>query len=348
MKKFLNFIGFDNEANLLDSKIFIVKTFIAVAAGYIIGHNNPLLSKDMISILFAMMLTLEPSTITGIRNGLSQITASIIGAVSTGIIIYAFGVNTVTIALSIAFTVYICLKINWREVSPVAIFTAIYMTQYMQKDAAGKYSIFLTFELRMAALITGVAIAVAFNYIFSLISYKDMLNKRAVFLYKSFISNLKETLKALEGMDKEELMTVKMKLPQTFNNIDWVYNLFQDVKKEFKFKKMSYESKSQIERLGNVILFIRTMTHLNYDMVYCLLELEGDISIEEKKLICGKVSDTINRATQIDSFDINDHIVTGDFKKDSSRYGRILHDIEEINNNIRNISSSEFKIGRGE
>ena len=157
---------------------------------YAIAHNNSVLKLDMISLLFGLMLTLEPVTLTGVRNGLNQIYASSLGALSTAIILYCFGINIWTVAISIAFTLYVGLKINWREVSVVAIFTSIYMTQYVQNTAAGQPSIFLTFRLRILALGVGIVIAILFNFLFSLFSYRSMIYKRITFLLGSTISSL--------------------------------------------------------------------------------------------------------------------------------------------------------------
>jgi uncharacterized membrane protein YgaE (UPF0421/DUF939 family) len=339
MGKVFRMLGLKEEANLMDSKLFMLKTFMAVAAAYLIGHNNALLSKDMISILFGMMLTLEPVAFTGLRNGIDQIKASVIGAASTAVIIYFFGINVFTIALSIAFTLYVCLKINWREVSPVAIFTAIYMTQYMQKDAAGNLSILLTFELRMAALITGVAIAVLLNFLFSLYSNRNMLYKRVAFLHKSALNNLEKTLKAIQEMNKEEFLHIKRDLPNTFNNIDWVYGLFQDIRKEYKYKSLYRISDDQLEALCSAALSIRNITHLNYDIIYCLSENDFECSIAEKDKLCEELSKIISIMSSRD-------ILNGDmslkFGKNADEnnlstnlsYKRILFDIKEISNNI--------------
>lgn len=339
MGKVIKMLGLKEEANLMDSKLFMLKTFMAVAAAYLIGHNNALLSKDMISILFGMMLTLEPVAFTGLRNGVDQIKASVIGAASTAVIIYFFGINVFTIALSIAFTLYVCLKINWREVSPVAIFTAIYMTQYMQKDAAGNLSILLTFELRMAALIMGVAIAVLFNFLFSLYSNKNMLYKRAAFLHKSALNNLEKTLKALQKMNKEEFLHIKRDLPNTFNNIDWVYGLFQDIRKEYKYKSLYRISDNQLEALCSAVLSIRNITHLNYDIIYCLSENDFECSISEKDKLCEELSKIINIMSSRDILNVG---LSLKFEKNTDEnnlntnlsYKRILFDMIEINNNI--------------
>jgi len=273
---FWSMIKLKNEAILLDSKWYMTKAFFAVMTAYIIAVKNPILKLDTISVLFGLMLTLEPVTLTGIKNGLNQIYATALGAISTAVIIYLFqilGINMVwTIALSMAFTLYVCLKIDWRAVSPVAIFTSIYMTQYIQKTPAGEPSIWLTFRLRLFALGTGVIIAIIFNFIFALISYRKMMNKRITFLVKLVIDSLNDMVKTLRDNNEEGFSSVKNKFPPIFNNIDWVYSLFEDMKKEYKYKaKIVGFKRENLIRIQSLVLFLRDITHLNYDIVYVLM-----------------------------------------------------------------------------
>src|SRR5690348_807192 len=115
-------VRFKKEAILLDSKLYIIKAFFAVMTAYIFAIKNPILKLDTISVLFGLMLTLEPVTLTGIKNGLNQIYATVLGAISTAVIIFIFqslGISMVwIISLSMAFTLYVCLKIDYRAVSP--------------------------------------------------------------------------------------------------------------------------------------------------------------------------------------------------------------------------------------
>lgn len=170
MKKLVSlFFSFKKEAWLFDSKLYILKTFfLSVITAYAIASFFPLLQKDMISLLFGLLLTLEPVTITGIRSGLDQIYATTLGAILTAVIITLFGINIWTVAFSITVTLFVSIKINWKVISVVALFTAIYMTQYVQLDSAGLPSAFLTFRLRITALATGVSVAILYNFIFSL------------------------------------------------------------------------------------------------------------------------------------------------------------------------------------
>jgi len=281
------------EAVLLDSKWYITKAFFAVMAAYIIAAKNPLLKLDIISVLFGLMLTLEPVTLTGIKNGLNQIYATVLGAICTAVILYIFQLLGIpmlwTIALSMALTLYVCLKIDWRAVSPVAIFTSIYMTQYIQKTPAGDPSILLTFRLRLCALGTGVAIAIIFNFIFALISYRKMMNKRVIFLVKLIEDNLNDMIEGIRANNINAIADVKNNFPPIFNHIDWVYGLFEDMKKEHIIKgKLVGIKKDTLIAMQNIVLLLRNITHLNYDIAYILIREEistKKFKIEEEKTI---------------------------------------------------------------
>lgn len=343
---------FSEQANLLDSKLYIIKAFFAVATAYFIAINNSVLRLDIISVLFGLMLTLEPVTLTGIKNGLSQVYASILGSASTAIIIYFLGINTYTIALSISFTLFVCLRINWREVSPVAIFTSIYMTQYVQKTAEGIPSIFLTFKLRILALGCGVLVAIVYNYLFSIIYNRTMVYKRILFLLDTSITNLEDTKKYIIENDKVGILAVKNNLAQTFKNIEWILSLFEDMRKEhvtkFDNSFVNKTTKDDIGRIINIVLFIRNISHLNYDIIYILLKNDfiWDESILEKKKVIDEVNIIISNIKEIKEIfyirnlrEIKRQKLKCEKKACGTNLDRILFNLDEMILNINNIES---------
>lgn len=360
MKRIISIFNLKGEANLLDSKLYIIKAFFAVITAYAIAHNNSVLKLDMISVLFGLMLTLEPVTLTGVRNGINQIYASSLGALSTAIILYCFGINIWTVAISIAFTLYVGLKINWREVSVVAIFTSIYMTQYVQNTAAGEPSIFLTFRLRILALGLGVLIAIIYNFLFSLFSYRNMIYKRITFLLGSTISSLAIILESIKVSDIHNLVKEGKNLPTVFNNIDWVYSQFEDIKKEsdLKFKMMKLERK-KIDNIQNIISMLRAITHLNYDLIVLMTSKKfhlGTVSDREKvinslqatltnlKTLEGGFHRKHNRniKTIVINYTHAPHINT--HSETYSYYSRFIYDINEIGIQTNNIIEQTKKI----
>jgi hypothetical protein len=350
MKKIFGIISFKDEARLLDSRIYIIKAALTVLAAYSAAALNPVLKLDTISVLFGAMMTLEPVTLTGIKSGWNQLSASLIGGTSTAVIMLVFGINAVTVALAVAFTLYICLKINWREVSPVAIFTAIYMTQYIQRNGLGEPSILLTLRLRLLALGFGILTSAVFNFLFAVLSYKSLAIKRIYFLMASVISNMESIEVAIAENVTEDLSGIRASIPSLFNTIDWVFYMFEDMKREHRFKLGALNTKLDIDKLQNIILHIRTITHLNYDICYAILE--GKDKMEPERECKNKILKGLAEATkymkEVKFLILNEeNFIKAGFLKESFNsnkagresckidgYNRVEADIVEIEDNI--------------
>ena len=242
---------------LFDSYLYVLKGFLSILTGYVLFHNHAIIGKDMISLLFAMMLTLEPVNILGIKTGFDQIKASILGGLVTAALVSIFGINMITIPMGVALTMYFSLKLNWRFVSPVAIFTAIYMTQYIQLDASGDPSMLITFRLRMLALGGGIGIAIVYNYIFSLMFHNSMLRKRLIYIVESLNLHM-DTYLANE--QEGDLKTLKSNITGLFSDIDMVIGHVTDIKR-FKVKDIPYE------RYGCALSELRDYTHYFLDVI---------------------------------------------------------------------------------
>jgi uncharacterized membrane protein YgaE (UPF0421/DUF939 family) len=268
---------------------------VAVLAAYAIVQQLPIVYKDLISVLFGLMMTLEPVTVTGIRSGLKQITATLLGAMVTAICILIFGINIWTVAFSVSATLFICLKINWREVSPVAIFTSIYMTNYVQFTANGEPSVVLTFQLRILSLGIGVLIAIIFNFIFSLFFYRQMERKRIVHILIDLTGHLKGIKNGIEGCSIEPICQVKDRLPDTFKGIDWLTSLLKDKDKEAKFKKkmrLGFEKASY----HKVLTALRNITHLIYDTAYFLTLQMNALNRQQLQAITARLEEFIKES----------------------------------------------------
>ncbi len=274
MKKVVKLISLNREAYLFDAELYILKAFVAVLSAYVIAQRLPLIHKDLISVLFGLMMTLEPVTVTGIRSGIRQVTATILGALLTALFVALFGVNLWTVALSVSATLYLCLKINWREVSPVAIFTSIYMTNYVQYTVSGDPSVLLTFQLRILALGTGVLIAVIFNFLFSGFFYRRMERKRIAHIFILLTEHLKLLKAGITEGCEVCVNQVKLELSDTFHKIDWLSSLIADKEKETKvFRRIrSHSKQGEAQNYHKVLAELGNITHLIYDTIYYLTD----------------------------------------------------------------------------
>lgn len=258
-------------ARLFDTKEYLLKTFIAVCIAGYIGEHVSYVSKDMISLMFGMLLTLEPVNMAGVRSGFSQLKASVIGALITGVVVWILGYGIVPMAIGITLTLYVCMLINWRELMVVAIFTSIYMTQYVQLNANGEASGIETLKLRIAALGTGVLIALTVNLVFSLIGYKKMVNKRIYFIFKELDEYSMEISKGLAGENIDNILSVMNKFPHLFNTIDWITSTLTDVKSDQKKLKFVYRH-FEVDGFLHYSLALRELSHIVYDLCYRIKE----------------------------------------------------------------------------
>lgn len=283
MSKAQNLFRFKPEANFFDAKAYMLKTFFAIATAYFLAKQSSLVSKDMISVLFGLMLTLEPVTLTGFKRGWEQIYATIIGAIVTALIVSLFGINAITVGVSVAVTILVCVRINWKFISPVAIFTSIYMTQYVQVNEAGDPSMINTFTLRMLALATGVAVAWFYNFIFAMLSYKRMKKKRLSYLFACTKGHLDPVCD--EHLDHQKVMDSKTSMAGTFNDIDWLYGLLEDMKLDDRILRIvGIRRHENLEAFQRVVMDVREINHLTYDLLF-ILQKENLNEAERRHII---------------------------------------------------------------
>lgn len=266
-------IKLSRQAMLFDSYLYVLKGFLSVFTAYILFHNHPIMGKDMISLLFGMMLTLEPVNIIGIKAGFDQIKFSILGGVVTAALVALFGVNVITIPLGVAATMYFALKHNWRFVSPVAIFTAIYMTQYIQLDALGNPSMWITLRLRLLALGSGIGVAILYNYLFSLIFHNRMLRKRVIYIVESLDQNLDTYLREEKSGD---LVALKSNITSLFGDIDQITSYVTEIKRVKK-------NDGSYERYKCMLSELRDFTHYFLDVI--MYRMRHDVGMADLEML---------------------------------------------------------------
>ena len=267
MEQIKKLIGLRKEAVLLDSCLYILKSMLAIGTGYIFGMMFDVTRLDMISVLLGVMYNLEATNISAVKGGVNQLLASFLGAVTTGILVYFMGVNVFTIILGMGLTLFIALKIDYRAVSPVAIFTSIYMTQFIQSDAMGNPSILLTIRLRMLALGLGVLIAIIFNFIFSFMYYRKITRKRLEFVRLKLSHIMSLTLDYLTDGEKTSGMNYNEPFSHIFADIENVVKNIEALKNE-PMIPLNVLEKRNLVNAEEIIKRLKVMAHLSYDSCY--------------------------------------------------------------------------------
>lgn len=272
MVKYLKDILMKREAVLFDAPLFILKSFIAILLGFLLFNKNPLLGKDMISLLLGLMLALQPVNVSGLKSGRDQIIASLIGGGITAVVVLTGGVNFITVPLAVALTLYITLRIDWRNMSVIAIFTSIYMTQFIQLTSTGEPSMYLTFRLRMLSLGTGILIAVIMNFLFSLVFYKGMIRKRTIFVIEKLIEIISDFITDSKEDNNRNSDILEKKIIVLFGDIDYIVGGLMDIKKK---RTKDGETSLFVKKLKE----LRDINHLLLDLVMQSEDIKPDSSV---------------------------------------------------------------------
>lgn len=295
MQNVMKVIGLKREAVLLDSWLYILKSMVAISIGFLLGRAFSITRLDMVSVMLGVMYNLEAVNVSGLKGGINQMAASTLAALCTGTLVYLMGYNVsvITIALGMGLTLYIALKIDYRLVSPVAIFTSVYMTQLLQRDAQGFPSVLLTYQVRIAALGLGVLIALSVNFLFSIIYYRKIGKKRLEFVK---LQGVKGLMKTNEVLSKNSDYPISQSiLAAVFNDIEMVKANLETMMKENNLPFNRREKKSLVI-LYEMVKSIKTIIHLAYDCIF--VNEEFSVSLNQKEL--ARLKDLIDRLAALD------------------------------------------------
>lgn len=262
MISFFKKILWKREMTLFDTGIFILKSFATMFAGYAVFSSHPYLGRDMISLLFGAILTLEPVNVSGLKKGFEQIYASLIGGAVAAVIVMIGGINIVTVPLAVSATLYITLRINWKSMSVIAVFTAIYMTQLVQYNSAGEPGMLLTLQLRILSLGTGILIAVAANFIFSLFFYRAMLRKRIVYILEATTDFTCSLAEIIENPDLCRMEGLKDRIKKIFVDIDQIGIYVKDIGRNKRKIRLTRKYMTVLTRLRDLNHYLLDMTML--------------------------------------------------------------------------------------
>ena len=267
MSKLLNKIKLPQEALLMDSWLYIFKSMPALALAFLVGKLIPLEYLDSISLLLGVMYSLEAVNRRGFRSAYYQMITSTLGGLVTGllIIVMNYQINALTLALGIGMTIYISLIIDYRMVSPSALFTSIYMTQLLRVNSLGQPDVFLTLAVRLSSLAIGILIAMIFNVVYSKLFYQKISDKRLEFVKRQVTIALKTSVTFYEK--RVAIQGQSSCLASAFNDIELVKADLETLMAE-KEKKVSYQERILLKHQIQRLVALKNILHLVYDGLY--------------------------------------------------------------------------------
>lgn len=267
MKKLIQKLLLPKEAILLDSWLYILKSMPALGLAYVIGISVPQLQLDMISLMLGVMYNLEPINKIGFKSAKDQMMTSALGGLITGLLIIGMGyhITVWTVSIGIGLTIYVSLLVDYRFVSPAALFTSIYMTQLLRLNAQGQPDVWITLGVRLVSLGLGILVAMIFNVGFSKLYYRNLIHKRLEFVKEKVV----ESLEATRAVYRQSAPTSGQSsiLAFAFNDIEMVKANIESILLE-QAKSMKHDKVLELNHELQRLIALKNILHLAYDGLY--------------------------------------------------------------------------------
>lgn len=170
--------------------------FLSLKAGLAVALAlacvNAIGLQDQISACFVALVCTSPTVFTGLRRGLEQLTASVLGGLVTIALLLTLPRHPLVLGLAMAITVRAAFVVGYWRTYLVAGFTVIYM--YILPFGSPT----VAFEQRIFSVGVGIASATVVNFGISAFSYRSLFIRRLA-LVREALATACERIAATAG-----------------------------------------------------------------------------------------------------------------------------------------------------
>jgi len=255
------FVKIELKEALIDSQIYILKSTLAGVIAFVLAGK--LVPDDALSAAFVAILCIKPAFYTGLVVGKQQLTASLLGAILTALLLIGIGNKILVISLALVLVTAFCVYQKKEEYLTISVFTVLYMVILSSENTLEMVTI------RMSSVFLGVVVASLINFMLSFFLYKPFLYfriKYAVHLvYQKFIQAMNANISANEKNLE--------KLYKDFENIYAQLSTFSsemlDLSQELKFRKKIGEIEiNDLASMYQTIKNLKMVTRYVQDIAY--------------------------------------------------------------------------------
>ncbi|MFN7132102.1 MAG: aromatic acid exporter family protein [Myxococcales bacterium] len=151
---------------------FFLSLKAGAAVALAIATVNFIGVRDQISATFVALVCISPTVFTGIRRGIEQFTASLLGGAITLALLFTFPRHPLVLGLAMALTVRVAFSVGYWRTYLVAGFTVLYM-YILPFDSPT-----VALEQRMLSVMVGIASSTLVNLGISAFSYRSLFTRR--------------------------------------------------------------------------------------------------------------------------------------------------------------------------
>ena len=251
---------------------------------------------DLLSCAFVAVLTLQPNLYRGLLFSWDQLKATTLAAVLSTIIIYVLQVNVgenvsiLAASISMGFTIVACIRLKMEDSAVIALFTVVYLMVLPEVFGESYWGML---HMRYLTILIGIGTASVFNFLTSLLRYKDRLHLNLIKntkLLAGHLTAVKELLRENREIKDEQLNRQLEQFGEVFASLRASKQDLNEIEKEMTFiKGYSKKLREKENYFQQGLLYaLNDISHYGWDVVLNLLDLE------RKGEIMKKTSKTLN------------------------------------------------------
>jgi len=261
-----------------------------VTVAYVLARE--ITPRDTLSATFVTLLCLSPTLYTGLRRGLSQLAASVLGGLATLAVTVPLGSGPAALALSMALGLGASVLIGFASTYTVAGFTVLYVS------LLGKGSVDAYF-VRLGSVLLGVGVASGINFLVSAFSYGRIFGRRVGVAARAAHRPVALLAAGVRERDRERLRRADEALGPVFRLLEELRGEFRDLRRELRLRRgWSGVRIREVMEYDRIVERLVLVCHHSFDLVRMLRELylepEGTADVEALEVM--PVLDAVEQA----------------------------------------------------
>ncbi len=217
------------ERTFIALRYWLIKLGLAVWLSLVISRWLGI--TDLLSPAFTALLCIRGTFFTGLSVSLSQVSAALAGTAISLAFTAILGGHDVALAFSVMLGAYLCLKLHWEVHSPLVLFTLLY-THLLPMGTLTETAI-----IRIQAVMVGVAVATAINFLFSKFRYRRMYYYRLRHALERLEASLNQVKQAAEQGDANLMKSHADGLKSLARLVSLLYEESLDLRRETRFRR---------------------------------------------------------------------------------------------------------------
>lgn len=248
--------------------VLVAKAAFAVAIALVAARA--LVPRDLLSATFVSMLCISPTLYTGLRRGFLQLAASALGGLATLAVMIPFGVDPLTLFVSMVLGLGGAFVVGFSTTYTVAGFTVLYVALIGRAEVDAYF-------VRLASVLLGVAAGTLANFVASAFWYQRIFGRRVAIAAHVVARPMGLLAQAARSADPVALRQADEAWDPVFRLLSDLSSEFKDLRRELRLRRDWRGEKLRavllqeriVERLGLV-------AHYSRDLALLLRELHRE------------------------------------------------------------------------